>query len=266
MLEFAAKTDVGVREGDNEDAIGWDVERKMWLVADGMGGHANGRIASTIAKSSLLESDPDKLTDVQLVEAHQAIVATAAEDDQLSGMGSTIVVAKIVGRSVEISWVGDSRAYLWRNRQLTQLTRDHSFLEILRAQRVLSEEQIVSDPRRNLVTQTLGIGDPIPSTTTLPLRFGDWILLCSDGLNDELEDPQIAESLAANSDVQSAVDELIDKALKHGGRDNTSIIIVEFKGAKGIGYMWRIMDSRWFPLMIGSMLAVFFALAFWAKN
>ncbi len=266
MLEFAAKSDVGIREGENEDSIGWDLERNMWLVADGMGGHANGKIASETATSSLLESDPGKPTDTLLVEAHKAIVAAAAEDDQLSGMGSTIVVAKIVGQSAEISWVGDSRAYLWRKRQLTQLTRDHSFVEVLRAQNILSEEQILADPRGNLVTQTLGHGDPVPSITITPLRFGDWLLLCSDGLNDELEDTQIAQTLAATTNVQSAVDDLIDAALKNGGRDNASVIIVEFKSSKGLAFLWRKMDMRWLPLVVGSMLAVLFALALWARN
>jgi len=266
MLEFAAKSDVGAREGENEDSIGWDLERKMWLVADGMGGHVNGKVASEIAKSSLLESDPGKHTDTQLVEAHEAIVAAAAKDDQLSGMGSTIVLAKLIGQSAEISWVGDSRAYLWRRQQLTQLTRDHSFVEVLRAQNILTEEQLQADPRGNLVTQTLGHGDPKPSVELIPLRFGDWILLCSDGLNDELEDTQIAQILVANTNVNSAVDELIDAALRNGGRDNTSVIIVEFKGSKGVALLWRIMDSRWLPLAIGSMLAVIFALVLWASK
>ncbi len=266
MLDFAAKTDVGVRDGENEDAIGWDLNRKMWFVADGMGGHANGQVASSIAKSSLLQSDPGKATDKQLVAAHEAIIAAAAEDDRLSGMGSTIVLAKLIGQSAEISWVGDSRAYLWRRQQLTQLTRDHSFLEVLRAQNILTDEQLRADPRGNLVTQTLGHGDPKPSIAITPLRFGDWILLCSDGLNDELEDAQIAQILAANTNVHSAVGDLVGAALENGGRDNTSVIIVEFKGSKGLAYLWRIMDTRWLPFVIGAMLAVLFALALWTSN
>ncbi len=266
MLEFAGKTDVGVRKGENEDSIGWDVQRKMWLVADGMGGHANGQVASDIARTSLLESDPDKSTATQLVEAHEAIIAAADKDDQLSGMGTTVVLAKVIGQSAEISWVGDSRAYLWRRKQLTQLTRDHSFLEVLRAQNILTEEQLRADPRGNLVTQTLGHGDPKPLVEKTPLRFGDWILLCSDGLNDELEDTEIAQILSANTNVNSAVDELIDAALQNGGRDNTSVIIVEFQGAKGLAPLWRIMDSRWLPLAIGSLLAVIFALVLWASS
>jgi len=123
-----------------------------------------------------------------------------------------------------------------------------------------------ADPRRNLVTQTLGHGDPKPSVELTRLRFGNWILLCSDGLNDELEDTQIAQILAANTNVNSTLDELIDAALQNGGRDNTSVIIVEFKDSKGLALLWRIMDSRWLPLAIGSMLAMIFALVLWPSK
>lgn len=266
MLEFAAKTDPGAREGENEDSIGWDEERKMWFVADGMGGHAAGKTASEVAKASLLKAEPEKATDVQLVEAHEAIVSAAADNMKFAGMGSTAVVAKVKGRTAEISWVGDSRAYLWRSGRLQQLSRDHSFIEVLRAQNNLTDEQLRADPRGNLVTQTLGLGDPKPSVVIEPLRFGDWILLCSDGLNDEVEDTRIAEILAGNTRVTEAVDELVEQALNNGGRDNTSVIIVEFNEARGLAYLWRMLEFRWLPLIIGAMLAVIFALVLWANS
>jgi protein phosphatase len=264
MLHFAGKTDVGSRGGENEDAIGWDEERKLWFVADGMGGHVNGKMASETASKSLLESAAGETTEEQIVGAHNAIVAAADEDQSLSGMGSTIVVAKLADSLAEISWVGDSRAYLWRKRGLSQISRDHSFHELLRAQNLLTEEQIRADPRGNLVTQTLGLGDPMPSITEVPLRYGDWILLCSDGLNGELEDSQIAEILASSENVQVAVDELVDAAITNGGRDNTSVIIIEFKEAKGLGHLWRFMDARWWPFVLGPVLAILFALILWA--
>ena len=266
MLIFAAKTDPGVREGENEDSIGWDEARRLWFVADGMGGHAAGKTASETAKASLLAADPAKPTETQLVEAHDAIVAAATASSELAGMGSTAVVARFMGRTAEISWVGDSRAYLWRGGKLEQLTRDHSFIEVLRAQNILTEEQLRADPRGNLVTQTLGLGDPKPSVITTALRFGDRILLCSDGLNDEVEDIQIAEILALKDDVTEAVEELVETALKNGGRDNTSVIIVEFRGGKGIAFLWRILESQWLPLITGVILAVIFALVLWAKH
>ena len=114
-------------------------------------------------------------------------------------MGSTVVAVRIEDRHAEIAWVGDSRAYLWRSDTLRQLSRDHSYLEVLREQENLSETQLRGHPNKNLVTQTLGIGTPEPSSITEPLRRGDWLLLCSDGLNDELEDAEIAQILRAHN-------------------------------------------------------------------
>lgn len=268
MIEFAAKTDVGIRGGENEDTIGWDEEQKIWFVADGMGGHVNGKVASELAKSTLLAADSGKSMDMQLVDAHKAIVAAADADSELGGMGSTIVVARILGNVAEITWVGDSRAYLWRSGELRRLSRDHSFLEVLRAQGLLSEEQIKADPRANLVTQTLGMGDPIPSITETTLRDRDLILLCSDGLNSELDDAEIAESLAANASIsiEAAVDDLIERALTSGGSDNTSVIVVEYRGAKTGTLLRRITSSPWFALFAGALLAVLVAAAWWATT
>lgn len=263
MLEYAAKTDPGKREGENEDSIGWDVDRGIWFVADGMGGHAAGKTASDIARTSLLGADPAKPVSEQLVEAHEAIAEAADKDSSQAGMGSTAVVVKVDGKIAEVSWVGDSRAYLWRSGQLSQITRDHSFLELLRAQNLLTEEQLKADPRSNLVTQTLGLGDPKPSVRELPLRYGDWILLCSDGLNDEVEHDQISSILASHDDVTAAVDELVETALENGGSDNTSVIVVEYKGARGLAILWRLLDSKWLPLIIGAVLALVFALVLW---
>lgn len=268
MIEFAGKTDVGVRGGENEDTIGWDRDRMIWFVADGMGGHANGKLASELAKATLLADDSDKGTDQQLIDAHRAIVAAADSDSDLEGMGSTIVVARIIGRSAEITWVGDSRAYLWRGGELKRLSRDHSFLEVLRAQDVLTEEQIRADPRANLVTQTLGLGDPIPSVTETRLFHGDRILLCSDGLNAELEDSEIAEILAANAEgaVAVVVDELVDRALACGGSDNTSVIVIEYRGAKVITRLRQLVESPWFAILAGAVVAVLLATTWWAAT
>ena len=263
MLEFAAKTDPGHREGENEDAIGWDEERRIWFVADGMGGHAAGKTASEIARSSLLSADRDKPVSDQLVDAHNAIVAAADEDSSRAGMGSTAVVARFAGGKAEVSWVGDSRAYLWRSGSLSQITRDHSFLEVLRAQNLLTEEQLKADPRSNLVTQTLGLGDPEPSVSVTPLRHGDWILLCSDGLNDEVDKEGIRAILAKHAEVGPAVDDLVATALANGGRDNTSVILIRYGGGRFLGFWWRLLDSKWLPLIIGAVLAVLFALALW---
>jgi serine/threonine protein phosphatase PrpC len=263
VLNYSAKTHPGNREGENEDSIGWDESRAIWFVADGMGGHAAGRTASELARKSLLEADPSTTVASQLVAAHETIVEAADKDGALAGMGTTAVVVRFEGRSAEVSWVGDSRAYLWRQGELRQVSRDHSFLEVMRAQNLLTEEQIRADPRSNLVTQTLGLGDPQPSVETVKLRHGDWILLCSDGLNDEVPHDQMQEILARHDDVEAAVDELIATALENGGHDNTSVILVEYRGGAGLAPLWRLLDSRWLPLIIGAVLAVLFAVALW---
>ncbi|MGI9262678.1 MAG: PP2C family protein-serine/threonine phosphatase [Woeseiaceae bacterium] len=263
MLKYFAITDPGNREGENEDSIGWDESRNIWFVADGMGGHAAGSTASDIARKSLLAADPATSVADQLVAAHQAIVDAADQNNALSGMGSTAVVVWFEGSNAEVSWVGDSRAYLWRGGQLRQVSRDHSFLEVMRAQNLLTEEQILADPRSNLVTQTLGLGDPQPSVESVALRNGDWILLCSDGLNDEVAHEQLEDILGKHHDVEAAVTELVATALDNGGRDNTSVILVEYSGGLRLAPLWRIMDSKWLPLIIGAALAVLFALLLW---
>jgi len=261
MLNYSAKTHPGNREGENEDSIGWDESRGIWFVADGMGGHAAGKTASELARKSLLEADGSTTVASQLIAAHETIIEAADHDASLAGMGTTAVVVHFEGSRAEVSWVGDSRAYLWRRGELRQVSRDHSFLEVMRAQNLLTEEQIRADPRSNLVTQTLGLGDPQPSVETVKLRYGDWILLCSDGLNDDVSHDQMQAVLASHHDIESAVDELIATALENGGRDNTSVILIEYLGGAGLAPLWRILDSRWLPLIIGAVLAVLFAVA-----
>jgi protein phosphatase len=185
-MRFAARTHPGRRGGQNEDSIGWDEANGLWFVADGMGGHASGDVASRIVKETMLGPGLNLPLRAAVRRAHDEVAQAAADNTAHSNMGSTVVAARIADRHAEVAWVGDSRAYLWRGQTLRQLTRDHSYLEVLREQENLSETQLRGHPNKNLVTQTLGIGTPEPSLINEPLRKGDWLLLCSDGLNDEL--------------------------------------------------------------------------------
>ena len=168
--------------------------------------------------------------------AHEEVAQAAADNTAHANMGSTVVAIRIEDRHAEIAWVGDSRAYLWRSDTLRQLSRDHSYLEVLREQENLTETQLRGHPNKNLVTQTLGIGTPEPSSITEPLRRGDWLLLCSDGLNDELEDSEIAKILRTHNAPDAAADALIAAALAHGGRDNVSAVLVEYDGPNGVSF------------------------------
>jgi protein phosphatase len=231
---FSGRTHPGRRGGPNEDVIGWDEASSFWFVADGMGGHASGDVASRVVKETLLgEALALPLADA-IKKAHETVAATAKTNSAYDNMGSTVVATRIAERQAEIAWVGDSRAYLWRHGALSALTRDHSFLEVLRVQENLSEEQLRGHPNRNLVTRTLGIGTPEASVAKVPLRRRDWLILCSDGLNDELEDREIAEVLRTHPQLELATEALIEAALAKGGRDNVSAVLVEYDGPDSV--------------------------------
>lgn len=266
-MRFAGRTHPGRRGGQNEDSIGWDEAYGLWFVADGMGGHASGDVASRVVKETLLGDALQLPLGEAVRKAHESVVAAAGSNTAYANMGSTVVALRIANAQAEIAWVGDSRAYLWRANSLRQLTRDHSFLEILRQQEHLSDTQLRGHPNKNLVTQTLGIGTPEPSVLAEPLRKRDWLLLCSDGLNDELEDREIAEVLRAHSLPDAAADALINAALAKGGRDNVSALVVEYDGPNGVSFaraspVWPKLQP-WLPILGGALAAIAVALLWW---
>lgn len=261
---FAGRTHPGRRGGPNEDVIGWDEASSFWFVADGMGGHASGDVASRVVKETLLgEGLALPLVDA-IKKAHETVAATAKTNTAYDNMGSTVVATRIAQRQAEIAWVGDSRAYLWRHGALSALTRDHSYLEVLRVQENLSEEQLRGHPNRNLVTRTLGIGTPEASVAKVPLRRRDWLILCSDGLNDELEDREIAEVLRTHPHVEKATEALIEAALAKGGRDNVSAVVVEYDGPDSVEVSSG-MSQKLGPMLpiIGGMTAATLVAALW---
>jgi len=260
-MRFAARTHPGRRGGQNEDSIGWDEANGLWFVADGMGGHASGDVASRIVKETMLGPGLNLPLRAAVRRAHDEVAQAAADNTAHSNMGSTVVAARIADRHAEVAWVGDSRAYLWRGQTLRQLTRDHSYLEVLREQENLSETQLRGHPNKNLVTQTLGIGTPEPSLINEPLRKGDWLLLCSDGLNDELEDGEIAQILRTNAAPDAAADALIAAALARGGRDNVSAVVVEYDGPNGVSFDQKTI--LWLAVLGGAFAAILLAVLWW---
>jgi protein phosphatase len=198
-------------------------------------------------------------------KAHETVAATAKTNSAYDNMGSTVVATRIAERQAEIAWVGDSRAYLWRHGALSALTRDHSYLEVLRVQENLSEEQLRGHPNRNLVTRTLGIGTPEASVAKVPLRRRDWLILCSDGLNDELEDREIAEVLRTHPQLEQATEALIEAALAKGGRDNVSAVLVEYDGPDSVDVssgMSQKLKSL-VPIIGGMVAATLVAVLWW---
>ena len=244
-LQSAALTDVGRKRENNEDTFTADPVLGLYAVADGMGGHAGGEVASQMAidllRRALLEA-PDaaflqfptvanrrRLLDwlaqtIQKINA--AMQARSQEDSALTGMGCTLDVVLIRGAGVFTAHVGDSRIYLLRAGGLYQLTEDHSFGQLLLTTGGLTPEQVAKHPQRNVLTRALG---PFPSvqidTAYFEIDAGDVFLLCSDGLYNEVPDPQLKELLTHGPD--KAVPELIQTALDAGGRDNVTAVMIQ---------------------------------------
>jgi PPM family protein phosphatase len=225
-LRFAATTNAGNRSGANEDHIGWSEETGLWVVADGMGGHAAGEVASEITVQSTLRWAADFRLADSLLKAHEAVAAAARDDERLQGMGSTVVAFRRREDGAEIGWVGDSRAYRLRGRELTQLTRDHSLTQALTD--TLGKDASIRDSR--ILLQAVGMEHPQPEVIFQQVQVGDIFLLASDGLTTEVTDEEIARTLKAAGNPQAAVDALLKAALDHGGGDNVSIIVIEAWG------------------------------------
>ena len=263
-MRFAALTNVGNRGGENEDAVGWSESDRLWFVADGMGGHAAGQIASGIVKDVLLLGSREKNLAAVVLRAHEAVLAAAGPREEWRGMGSTLVAARIDEGVCEVIWVGDSRAYLSRKGKLTPLTRDHSVVEELRTEGLLSETDIQSGPLAHQITRALGQDNAAPASNRVPLRRGDRIVLCSDGLHDEVSDSVIADLVRRNADPNAAAQALVEAALESGGRDNISVIVVDYDGPTAPGAMRMDHVTRDFiSILIGVAAAVLVILAIW---
>lgn len=225
----AAATHPGHKRPHNEDAYIVEADLDLYLVADGMGGHEAGEVASRIAVEQVLESLRDGHSLTEAVEAaHQAILRGGEEGEGRPGMGTTVVAARFDDDDFEVVWVGDSRAYRF-NGEMERLTQDHSMVQELIASGRISEAEARVHPDRSLITRALGMQeletiavDRISSR----LAPGECLLLCSDGLSEELTDEHMAEIMREHAEPQAAVDALIESALDAGGRDNVTVVMV----------------------------------------
>ncbi len=230
-IHFGHGTHLGLVRQRNEDSYICLPDIGLWVIADGLGGHSGGDVASNIAVEEIARNVRHGKSLTESIEtAHHSIQAAAQQSQTLMGMGSTVVALKIDGVDYEVAWVGDSRAYLW-NGLLYRRTKDHSYIQMLIDTGVLSDEEASSHPNRNLISQALGTGgtgsDEIKvDTVSGKLAKNDTLLLCSDGLSGELSDNDIAAILVKTKVNQARVDRLIAAALKGGGRDNITVIIL----------------------------------------
>ena len=231
MIEFGHLTHVGLRRELNEDTYYGDSELGLWLVADGMGGHEYGEVASALARETIVREIRSGATLAEAIRvADEDIIRCSKRRGDSLPMGTTVVVARVNGSRFEVAWVGDSRVYLWRDGSLTQISQDHSYVQELIAQGAITADQARSHPHRNVVTQALGVTDPQQlnvETLAGELRPGMQLLLCSDGLTEEVDDPNIARVLSHQEcSAQECVDGLVAAALDGGGSDNVTVILV----------------------------------------
>lgn len=249
QITWAARTDSGLRRSQNEDCYCANPDLGLFVVADGMGGHAGGEVASELAVTEIqtvIEStstlgpqdtwpvpfDANVGTDGNRLRAgfsmaNSRIAQRIEKSEELRGMATTAVAALVKGKKAALAHVGDSRAYLLRAGQLTRLTADHSWVEEQIQAGMLTEAAAREHPWRNIVTRALSGADGLNvDVTELELEVGDRVLLCSDGLPTVIHDSEIGDVVSTTADLQAVCDELVRRANAAGGPDNVTTLVV----------------------------------------
>jgi protein phosphatase len=240
----AGKTDVGIVRSGNEDNYLMVPDRGLFIVADGMGGHAAGEVASEMAVRIIVREldDLSQLTDAEaasrmrsaMQEANGAIFQRTLTEHDKRGMGTTATALTFLaaGRYL-IGQVGDSRAYLLRDGALQQLTKDHSYVQEQVDAGYLSPEEARTHPYSNVITRCVGANAEVaPDTYMGVVRAGDVLLLASDGLTGMIDDPELHQMLASSNEPGALVDTLVDEANRRGGLDNITVIIVRVEAVE----------------------------------
>jgi len=228
--QLAHNSHEGIKRSHNEDTFGIDATHHVFLVADGMGGHDHGEIASAIARDFIMGGlIKDKNLVKTIYEANDAIIACSLEKQSQLPMGTTVAIVQFDGQQCHCAWVGDSRIYRWRDGHLTAISSDHSYVQELVDQKLITSEQARSHPHRNVVTQALGVTDNSELSideVTDNWQPGDKFLICSDGLTEEVEDTEIEKTLSQTIEPKEICDQLMIQALENGGSDNITAILV----------------------------------------
>jgi len=227
-------THVGLVRKNNEDAALSDIEKQLFVVADGMGGYVAGEVASVMAIESvcqvvaLEQNDPPlEVLRQAFYQANDRIYQEARQHPEYSGMGTTLSALWIVNGKAYISHVGDSRVYLIREGKITSLTVDHSLVGELVREGGLTEEQAMTHPQKNVLTRALGCNSLVEvDIADLEIKYGDYFLLCTDGVSNMITSEEMVEIIARQEDLKKAVHELLQLALERGGSDNITAIIV----------------------------------------
>jgi len=232
VLRYIARSDRGLVRTNNEDSV--YAGARLLALADGMGGHAAGEVASQLVIGAMRELDDDEPGGDLLDKLEQAtrrgndaIAAQVSRSPELDGMGTTLTAILFAGSRIGLCHVGDSRAYLYRDGQLTQITRDDTFVQTLVDEGQITAEQAHVHPQRSLIMRAL-TGQPVePTLTVREARPGDRYLLCSDGLSDVVTSETLADTLGSVEDHRACADRLIELALRGGGPDNVTVVVAD---------------------------------------
>jgi protein phosphatase len=228
-VESTCRSDTGLQRKENEDSA--YALAPLFVVADGMGGAQAGEVASQIAVEAFqdglsADGSPEERLAERVRTANQQIYERSRAETGREGMGTTLTAAYLDDAQLAIAHVGDSRAYLFRDGDLIRLTQDHSLVDELVRRGKLTEEQAAEHPQRSIITRALGPEPQVEvDTFTYPVRAGDVLLLCSDGLTSMLSEEQVAEVLASTPDLDEAAGLLISQANEAGGRDNITVVL-----------------------------------------
>lgn len=233
LTSFGSRTDIGCLRDHNEDSL--VVTPPLLAVADGMGGHAAGEVASEIAVRVLSELAPEhpdgEALGRAIEEANRAVIQAAREGRGRQGMGTTMTAAMLEGERLVIAQVGDSRAYLLHQGKLQQLTRDHSLMADMIEAGQLTPEEARTHPQRSVITRALGSDAHLhPDIYEINVETGDRLLICSDGLSGMIFDDQIENTLRRVQDPQRCASQLVNEAIAAGGHDNVTVIVADVTG------------------------------------
>lgn len=269
ITAFGSRTDVGCVRDHNEDSL--VVTPPLFVVADGMGGHAAGEVASEIATTVLAEKAP-KTPDAEALgraveDANLEIIAAAEDGRGREGMGTTCTAAILQEERLVIAQVGDSRAYLLHQGKLQQLTRDHSLVAMMVEAGQLTPEEARVHPRRSVITRALGT-DPStkPDLYEIDVEAGDRLLLCSDGLYGMVEDPDIQAIMTRTADPQRCASQLVNEAIAAGGNDNVTVIVVDIEGKREAHRKKIALKTKLTIAFVLVLLAAIVAGAAWGIN
>ena len=258
-LRFAARTDVGLLRELNEDSM--YAGPRLLAVADGMGGHAAGEVASRVAIQSVAPLDDDS-PGADLIGGLRAAAETAsgylhdmvAADSALDGMGTTLTALLFAGQRLGLLHIGDSRCYLLRDGQLTQVTHDHTFVQHLVDEGRITPEEASTHPQRSMITRSLtGRGELEMDLSIREVRAGDRYLVCSDGLSGPVSEETLAETLRSVEDPAAACEQLVELALRAGGPDNVSVIVADVIDTDALGYEAPIVGGAAAGLDLGAV-------------